>query len=114
MRRVPVENLLSALPLLACPIGMGLMMWFMSRMNRGQEAEPAAAATEPALPAGDAVSADRLAGLRAQLEEVRAQQAAIAFQIERLSAESEPAKPTDSPSPGGPSRPRKHADELEV
>jgi hypothetical protein len=29
-----MENILLALPLLACPVGMGLMMWFMSRGMR--------------------------------------------------------------------------------
>lgn len=88
-----MENLLSVLPLLACPIGMGLMMWFMSRMNRSQESESAPAAVTPTTTTSAEVSDDRLAGLRLQLEGVHAQQAAITAQIERLSSESEPTEP---------------------
>ncbi len=29
-------DLLSLLPLLACPLAMGGMMWLMTRMNKGQ------------------------------------------------------------------------------
>ncbi len=31
-----MQYILSLLPLLACPVGMGLMMWFMMRGNKGQ------------------------------------------------------------------------------
>ena len=31
---------LAALALLACPVGMGLMMWFMARGHREHKAEP--------------------------------------------------------------------------
>lgn len=31
-----MQYILSLLPLLACPVGMGLMMWFMMRRNKGQ------------------------------------------------------------------------------
>ena len=30
----------AALALLACPVGMGLMMWFMARGQRERKAEP--------------------------------------------------------------------------
>ena len=85
-----MENLLSVLPLLACPIGMGLMMWCMARTNSREEARTDPAATEPILATVAVVSDDRLAVLRAQLEEVQAQQAAITARPELLSAESEP------------------------
>jgi hypothetical protein len=32
-----MEGALLALALLACPVGMGLMMWFMNRGNQGQK-----------------------------------------------------------------------------
>ena len=33
-----MEALLPSLALLACPVGMGLMMWFMARGNRAAKA----------------------------------------------------------------------------
>jgi Protein of unknown function (DUF2933) len=36
-----MQYFLSLLPLLACPLGMGLMMWFMMRGNKGQTSQEA-------------------------------------------------------------------------
>ena len=54
---------LYALALLACPVGMGLMMWLMMRGNRQQPA------------AGDDTAAKQaeLAGLQAQIDQLQAQ-----------------------------------------
>jgi hypothetical protein len=36
-----MEGVVVALAILACPVGMGLMMWFMENgMRRGKRAEP--------------------------------------------------------------------------
>jgi hypothetical protein len=67
--------LLSLLPLLACPLLMGGMMWLMMRMDKGQPG----AATPP--PAEAVEPGDRLVALRAQLGEVEAQQAALAGHV---------------------------------
>lgn len=55
-----MENLLYLLPLLACPIAMGLMMWMMMRPKRGNTGEPAAADQE-------------LARLRTEVDTLRTQ-----------------------------------------
>jgi hypothetical protein len=70
--------LLSLLPLLACPLAMGGMMWLMMRMNKNRSGE----ATPPS--AGAVAPGDRLEALRAQLGEVEAQQAALAGHVAAL------------------------------
>ena len=35
-----MESLVTSLVILACPVGMGLMMWFMMRGNRRQQQPP--------------------------------------------------------------------------
>ena len=53
---------LYALALLACPVGMGLMMWLMMRGNRQQPAVGDAAAKRA-----------ELVGLQAQVDQLQAQ-----------------------------------------
>ncbi len=73
-----MESALVALALLACPVGMGLMMWFMRRgMKRGERSRT---------PTGDGSS----------LAELRSEQARMAAEIERLEA--------DRPRDGDPAR----------
>lgn len=54
-----------ALALLACPVGMGLMMWMM--MRGGNQSTPAPSVQPPAADA-------ELAALRAELDQLRAEQ----------------------------------------
>ena len=59
-----MQYILSWLPVLACPVGMGLMMWFMMRGNN-------AAATTPVQP--DPNTQEEIAVLRAEIATLRAQ-----------------------------------------
>ncbi|MCA1835396.1 MAG: hypothetical protein LC721_03260 [Actinobacteria bacterium] len=59
-----MSNLLWGLAVLACPIGMGLMMWMMSR---GHSAGPGSAA--------EAGARDEVAALRAEIQQLKAQRA---------------------------------------
>lgn len=49
-----MENPLLTLALLACPVGMGLMIWFMNKGNRDQQARAAPAARPDGLRAQQA------------------------------------------------------------
>lgn len=89
-----MDYLWSIWPMLLCPLLMGPLMWLAMRANRAQEGAPSADPSAPGtmVPVvGDVGTEGRLAALRTQLEDVRAQQAAIATRIELLSAEGEPA-----------------------
>jgi hypothetical protein len=88
---------------LACPVGMGLMMWMMMGMNKRQEMGGLRTPTDDApatSPTGEATSDERLAQLRAQLGEVQAQQAAIVARIAQLSAEEQPTESGDADRSG--------------
>jgi hypothetical protein len=90
-----MDYLLSLLPALACPLGMGLMMWLMMRGNKGQPTnamEMPAQETPPAQTSAAMSPEDRLAELRTQLAMLQAQQAAIAAQINQLSEEAQPVR----------------------
>ncbi len=57
-----------ALAVLACPVGMGLMMWFM--MRGGKQSGPSARDEQPAPPSA---SDTELAALRAEVDQLRAE-----------------------------------------
>jgi hypothetical protein len=61
-----MERLLWALPALACPIGMGLMMWMMMRPGQKQPADASATSARQ----------DELAQLRSEIAALRQAQAA--------------------------------------
>lgn len=96
-----MENIVSWLPLLACPVGMGLMMWLMMR---GQPSRPAGSARVPSV---NAEPADPLTSLRDRLGQIQVQQAAISAEIARLSADEGPAEgvPDAQPDPVEPRPP---------
>ena len=58
----PMPESLYALALLACPVGMGAMMWLMMRGNKGQSSDV------------EAAKRAELAGLEAQIAQLRAEQ----------------------------------------
>lgn len=84
-----LTSLVSLLPALACPVGMGLVMWLMTRGSKEQ--------------AAGAGTADRLASLRAELGEVEAQQASLAARLDRLGADDPPV-PAAEAAPVTPAR----------
>lgn len=72
-----MESALLALAFLACPVGMGLMMWFMAKGMR----------KEPAHPSGVAASVGRPhAGVG--VEQLREEHRRLGEELERLDAES--------------------------
>jgi flagellar basal body-associated protein FliL len=65
-----MENVLLSLAVLACPVGMGLMMWFMAKgMRSGQKTDREAATS---------------------LEELQAEHRRLGAEIERLERDSSP------------------------
>ena len=83
-----MENLLYLLPALACPIGMGVMMWLMMRGKHGPQMAPTQTS---ATPAPSVVNTDEgLAQLRSRLAAVEAEQAAVATEIKERSDEKQP------------------------
>ena len=83
-----MENLGYLLSLLACPVGMGLMMWMMRGNKDRAPGASSEVSPENAAINGVATSTspdDRIAILRAQIEELEAQQVAIAAEMSQLS-----------------------------
>jgi hypothetical protein len=60
---------LFALAILACPLGMGAMMWFM--MRGGQNGHPMGRASKPMEPSIDSAQKTELARLRAEIDEMK-------------------------------------------
>ncbi len=77
---------------LACPIGMGVMMWMMMRGNDQPQSKAPMAGTS-----GD------LAGLHQQLQSLESQQASIMAEIRRL-REEERQRGHDAAAEPSPSR----------
>ncbi|EGX61040.1 MULTISPECIES: hypothetical protein [Streptomyces] len=64
-----MSELVKLLPLLACPVGMGAMMWFMTRSGRKTTGAPS---TDPNTAASGADPREReLAALRKQVDDLR-------------------------------------------
>ncbi|MBV7700691.1 hypothetical protein [Streptomyces sp. TRM70350] len=62
-----MDQVLYVLPALACPVGMGLMMWFMRRSRRSD-------ADQPPHTAPTAEQEQELAQLRKEVEALREEQ----------------------------------------
>ncbi|ALV33209.1 hypothetical protein [Streptomyces sp. CdTB01] len=70
-----MRELLYVLPALACPIGMGVMMWLMMRPHRdgapkasGPSPNPPLSTDQPEAPHDVAALRKEIAGLRAELD----------------------------------------------
>jgi len=104
-----MQNLVYVLPLLACPVGMGVMMWYMNRGMSGQNSgatgqskdaqQPgsfvnrrATFSSSPGADLTDDTQAEQLADLRRQLAEVEDQQQSIARAIAHLDDSREGAR----------------------
>ncbi|MFF8904797.1 hypothetical protein [Streptomyces olivaceoviridis] len=59
-----MRDLLYVLPALACPVGMGVMMWLMMRPNRSMGAKTGA---QPSSQQDVSALREEIAGLRAEL-----------------------------------------------
>lgn len=70
-----MEQLLYGLAVLACPVGMGVMMWMM---NRGGKKKGDSGAHTPTGSAPDSNSARELAQLRSEVEWLKADRAGAA------------------------------------
>ncbi len=66
-----MDGALLTLAVLACPVGMGVMMWFMMR---GQSGKTDAGKTD-AQPQASAHSNDEIAELRTEIEQLKAERA---------------------------------------
>jgi len=92
-----MDHILPYLVYLACPIGMGMMMWMMMRGGHGQQTPTERSAVMPqrhaldSAPAGDADHDLELERLRAQLSDLQRQQTTIAAEIGRLATDDLPA-----------------------
>lgn len=60
-----MESLLYGVAVLACPVGMGVMMWMMMRGQRGDAGGDA----------GSPVGQDQVAELRAEIDQLKADRA---------------------------------------
>ncbi len=94
-----MEYALSLLPLLACPLLMGGMMWLMMRTNKGEAMSSTGTAQSVVT---DTASGDRLSQLRGQLGELQTRQAEIAGHIELLAAEEQAPRSQESAAPATP------------
>lgn len=90
-----MENVFSILLLLACPIGMGLVMWLMMRGNQQQAtgSAPMPAGQAAAAPAAATALAEPVARFQAPPNEAQPNQTAVGAEGASLPTENRLAKP---------------------
>lgn len=87
---------LFALALLACPVGMGLMMWFMMRGSGGRHASHTGGDSLPGLKAEQARLAEKIDALEqdrtAEVEQARLAEENEALEGDQSAEETTPAE----------------------
>ena len=84
-----METLLPLLPALACPVGMGLMMWLMMRGGNKSAVAVSAAGDQRIAAQPNAEQPGRLADLQAQLRTIELEQASLTAQLAQLESAGE-------------------------
>ena len=88
-----MESILPLLPALACPVGMGLMMWLMMRGGNKSQVADTAMGNQRIAVQSNADNSGGLADLQAQLRAIELEQASLTAQLTQLESAGEVRAP---------------------